>query len=82
MHKNSIRKMTYLILIAGMMLSALPIPGFAANDNTIGVNVDPEPNVIERGEVVQYYYRLYNGKQQYRIWSLTLMEWKTDWIDC
>jgi|GEM_PF-2319098 len=40
------------------------------------------PRVGTRAEELYYYYRIYNGRAQYRIWSCTFAKWKTDWIYC
>lgn len=41
--------------------------------------VSEEPT---RQEQFEWYYRIYNGHQQKRLWSLTYGYWVTDWIDC
>ena len=35
-----------------------------------------------REEEFMWFYRVYNGKDQKRLWSLTYLRWVTDWIDC
>lgn len=35
-----------------------------------------------RGEEIKYYYRVYNGHLQYRIWSITYGRWITEWTNC
>ena len=35
-----------------------------------------------RQEQFKWYYRMYNGHQQMRLWSVTYGYWVTDWIDC
>ena len=32
-------------------------------------------------EMTQFYWRTYNGKLQYRVWSITYGRWITDWTD-
>ena len=35
-----------------------------------------------RPEEFMWFYRIHNGVQQMRLWSLTYGYWVTDWIDC
>jgi len=81
MNKRAMR-IASLILASMTIFSVLSIPGFAANTNNIGIIDDLEIDEIARGEEIAYCYRDYNGKPQYRIWSITFGVWKTDWIDC
>ena len=37
---------------------------------------------INRQEEFMWFYRVYNGKDQKRLWSVTWGYWVTDWIDC
>ena len=43
------------------------------------VKGDEEPG---RSEEFMWFYRIHNGVQQKRLWSLTYGYWATDWIDC
>ena len=44
---------------------------------------DPvQPATVEpKAEEFQYYYRIYNGTLQIRVWSMTYCRWVTDWMD-
>ena len=35
-----------------------------------------------RQEQFMWFYRVVNGKEQKRLWSVTYGRWVTDWIDC
>lgn len=35
-----------------------------------------------RIQQVRVYYRMHNGKKQYRVWSITEGKWLSDWTDC
>jgi len=35
-----------------------------------------------RQEEFMWFYRVVNGKEQMRLWSVTYGRWVTDWIDC
>ena len=38
--------------------------------------------VSPQAEETEWYFRVYNGKVQKRLWSYTRGIWLTDWIDC
>lgn len=38
------------------------------------------PGEQPRAEETEWYYRIYNNLIQRRLWSITYMYWKTDWI--
>lgn len=38
-------------------------------------------NATPKAEVVKWYYRLYNGVYQRRLWSFTEAEWLTEWTN-
>ena len=40
-----------------------------------------EDPVAPAAEQTVWYNRIYNGKLQKRLWSITWGEWLTDWID-
>lgn len=43
---------------------------------------DGTGTVSPQAEETEWYYRIYDGKVQKRLWSLTRGIWLTDWIDC
>lgn len=66
-------------------LAALLLCGTAVQAAPAVIPAEPEPvaaSAIEpRAEEFQIFVRIYNGKKQYRIWSVTFGYWVTDWID-
>lgn len=40
-----------------------------------------KPGEPMRSEETAWYFRVYNGMVQKRLWSLTYRRWLTDWID-
>ena len=40
-----------------------------------------EAPVAPASEETVWYTRIYEGRMQVRLWSLTYQEWLTDWID-
>lgn len=60
-----------------IILISLAIPAYAAV-NLPKVNSEEQ---ILRAEQTKWYYRVYNGKLQKRLWSITEEKWLTDWID-
>lgn len=51
----------------------------AVNPSDIGTA--PIAMAEPRAEEFRYYYRVYDGKMQIRVWSLTFGRWVTDWMD-
>lgn len=74
-----------LFLALVMCLSA-PLVAFAESPVTVdeasaendGTGREDPPM---RPEETVWYYRIYNGRYQMRLWSLTYGKWLTDWID-
>lgn len=71
------------LLVAAQLLTA---PSVAINMDSYEV---PESVIYygeeegpTRQEQFQWFYRIYNGHQQKRLWSITYGRWVTDWIDC
>lgn len=58
-------------------ISAQAAPSVCPQD----IDMDAASLVEPKSEELKYYYRIYNGKWQYRIWSVTYGRWVTDWID-
>lgn len=71
-----------LVLIIAVSLS---VPAFAAGveapDGSDIEIIAVEPGEPTRAEETAWYYRVYYGMVQKRLWSLTYGYWKTDWID-
>ena len=63
------------VLLFGISAQAAPL----VSPQEIGM--DAASLVEPKGEELKYYFRIYNGKWQYRIWSVTYGRWVTDWID-
>lgn len=66
-------------VIAVILLFTLTFPTFA-----VGLPVseqDTFESIVLRAEQTKWYYRVYNGKLQKRLWSETYAKWLTDWID-
>ena len=70
-----------IFVLAALMLSfvasAAPVAAPVAND------ADPDTSTVSpRAEETEWYFRIYDGKVQKRLWSYTRGIWLTDWIDC
>ena len=63
------------LLLCGTAVQAAPV--VTPSDAELVVTSAIEP----RGEEFQDYYGIYNGKKEYRVWSVTYGYWVTDWID-
>lgn len=70
-----------MILLAVIMSLSFSLPIWAKAENvTVSAAVSQE--ITPRAEQTKWYFRIHNGKQQKRLWSVTYQRWLTDWIDC
>ena len=78
------KKIKSLLICFLLMLtafsSALAVPAFA--ESAVSQAAAPATEISPRADETKTYYRTYNGRRQYRIWSVTRACWLTDWIDC
>lgn len=72
------------LLLTGFILLSLTVPA-AAVSATIFEAVPRSAQAVTkaapRAEETQWYYRVFNGKKQMRLWSITEGKWLTEWID-
>lgn len=72
------------LFLALLILASVSVTAFAeapANSTTeteTGISLNDEPT---RQEETIWYFRIYQGRRQMRLWSLTYERWLTDWID-
>lgn len=73
------------LLLALIMVLSLHVAAFAdgleAPDGSDVEIIAVEPGESTRAEETEWYYRVYDGMLQARLWSITYRYWKTDWID-
>lgn len=78
------KKIKSLLICFLLMLtafsSALAVPAFA--EPAVSQAAASASEISPCAEQTKTYYRTYNGRRQYRIWSITYQYWLTDWIDC
>lgn len=67
-------------MIAATLFAAVPIASAAENQSVATVASCSE-QVTPRTEETVWVSRVYNGKKQMRLWSITRGIWLTDWID-
>lgn len=73
------------LILALMMITSFSVTAFAdisgeANGSTVKashVTVDG----LTRQEETEWCFRIYMGRYQMRLWSITYEKWLTDWID-
>ncbi len=70
-----------MILLAVIMSLSFSIPIWAKAENVM-VSAVVSQEITPRAERTKWYFRVYNGKRQKRLWSVTNERWLTDWIDC
>ena len=70
------------MLLTCLMTLALvgPVSALAAEDGYPADKGQTEVTPMPRADKYYYYYRIYNGVYQYRIWNATDRVWVTDWI--
>ena len=73
------KKMIFAAIIT-MLLSLNIIPVCAATEVNLPSVASEEPVSPASAETV-WYTRIYNGKLQMRLWSVTYGEWLTEWED-
>lgn len=72
------KKPLLFILAALCCLNVMAVSAAASQVPEITENSIVSPQAEER----EWIYRIYEGKYQKRLWSLTYGYWLTDWIDC
>lgn len=65
-----------------LILVSLIVPIYSIETDTSQSAQAISEQATPRAEQTQWYYRVYNGKKQKRLWSITNQCWLTDWIDC
>lgn len=66
-------------LVLALIISlAISIPAFAAEPANSKEGSDKV--TVMRAEETQWYYRVYNGQKQKRLWSITYGYWITAWM--
>lgn len=73
------------LLFALVIAMSLSVPAFADGVETPdGSDIEiiaVKPGDSSRAEETTWYFRVYHGMVQKRLWSLTYRRWLTDWID-
>lgn len=76
------RKIACLSLIFSFLFSVIPVQ---AAEMSLPAVPEATETILQgssrTGELV-WHYRMYNGKEQKRLWSETQRKYLTDWIDC
>ncbi len=63
---------TFMALICAVMLMVVPAHAYAPPSGDDGI--------APCAEVVQWYYRMNNGVEEMRLWSVTQGRWLTGWV--
>lgn len=66
-------------MIAATLFAAVPIA--SAVENQLVAVAPCREQVTPRTEETVWVSRVYNGKKQMRLWSITRGIWLTDWLD-
>ncbi len=76
-------KKKFIASIGALLLCfSLSSPAFA-DDTTIEVPpvAEAASEIQPRAEETEWVVRIYNGRVEKRLWSITYGKWLTDWID-
>ena len=76
-------KKKFVACIGALLLCfSLSSPAFA-DDTTIEVPpvAEAASEIQPRAEETEWVVRIYNGRVEKRLWSITYGKWLTDWID-
>ena len=69
--------LTFITVLMMLSMTALPVMAMECSlDSASPATVQP------RIDETKWFNRMYNGKKQMRLWSITEGCWLTDWIDC
>jgi hypothetical protein len=76
-------KLALGLLIATQLLTmpAVAVNTVVYNDMGNDAYYGEEYEEPTRQEQFKWYYRMYNGHEQKRLWSITYAYWVTDWMD-
>lgn len=73
------------MILALLILSSCSIVAFADIIDTAkcsaGTDILQSFDEPTRQEETEWYFRIYLGRRQMRLWSITYERWLTDWID-
>lgn len=73
---------TVLSLTLALLAATTCVPAMAAEVQLPPAGVQTADNgIAPHAEETVWYTRMYNGKLQKRLWSITNECWLTDWID-
>lgn len=67
----------FALLLTVLLLLSCVVPTVLAAEPADPQTEEASP----RAEVTEWQYRIYNGKMQKRLWSVTNQVWLTDWMD-
>ena len=73
------------LVLAFVMMASISVAAFAdiyAEENGLEEQVARlQVDELTRQEETVWYFRIYMGRHQMRLWSITYGKWLTDWID-
>lgn len=78
--KIKITKLVSICMVAATLFTIAPVVS-AVENNPFATAVSYDEQITPQAEETVWVTRVYNGKKQIRLWSLTRGIWLTDWID-
>ncbi|BAL00427.1 hypothetical protein OBV_32280 [Oscillibacter valericigenes Sjm18-20] len=76
------KKITAMVLAGLLTFSMIGTVAAAESPSVLSKSAQSSTvEVVPRAEETEWHYRVFNGKTQMRLWSITENKWLTDWID-
>ena len=75
------KKLMACIFAVVMILTVFALPVAAADTVVQPPTYDEVVEPVQFNEMTRIYLRVYNGRLQARVWSITNGRWLTDWTD-
>ena len=80
MKKSTLQKWGRNLILSAMLSSCLI--GVTAGTAYAAFLSDDEGGIEVHAEQTEWKFRVYNGKYQKRLWSITYEKWLTEWEYC
>lgn len=78
--KMKVTKIISICLVAVILFAVTPTASAVENQPT-ATETSHSEQASPRTEETIWVSRVYNGKKQMRLWSITRGKWLTDWLD-
>lgn len=74
------RRITAFLVLFTVLMSIFSFSSIAYADADIeSADIEDSAEIGTRAEATTWYYRINNGIRERRLWSVTYLQWLTDW---